>query len=348
MIPLDSPLLTGNEKKYLNECIDTNWISWQGQFVNRLETEIAEYCGTQHGVAIVNGTYALVIALQALHIGPGDEVIVPTLTMSASAFAISAVGATPVWVDCLPDSLLMDPEDINRKITKRTKAIMAVHLYGHAVDITTIKQFKGHIPIIEDAAESFGAKHRGSVVGGLGDIACHSFHNKIIGSGEGGAITTSSDYLVDRVRNLRVPSPDNSTGTEFTLNNRMSNLAAAVAVAQLERVDEIITKRRRVAELYDAEFQSAGIETMQFSDFGVYWRYQIFVNNNEKLVAKLLAQGIESRTIFKPMHKHRYYQSTEVFPNAELISSRGVDLPSGPALTDEQIHRVIEAVKHAL
>lgn len=348
MIPLDAPLLTGNEKKYLNECIDTNWISWQGQFVNRLETEIADYCGTQHGVAIVNGTYALMIALQALHIGPGDEVIVPTLTMSASAFAVSAVGATPIWVDCLPGSLLMDPVDVDRKITKRTKAIMAVHLYGHAVDITAIKQFKGYIPIIEDAAESFGAKHQGSVVGGLGDIACHSFHNKIIGSGEGGAITTNSNHLADRVRNLRVPSPDNSTGTEFTLNNRMSNLAAAVAVAQLERVDEIIARRRRVAELYNSEFQSKGIETVQTSDFGVYWRYQIFVDDNEKLVNRLAEQGVEARTIFKPMHKHRYYQSKDVFPNAEAISKRGVDLPSGPALTDEQVHQVIKAVRQSL
>ena len=351
MIPLDSPLLTGNEKKYLNECIDTNWISWQGKFVDNLESEIANYCGTKHGIAIVNGTYSLVIALRALNVGPGDEVIVPTLTMSASTFAISSVGAIPVWVDCLPNSLLMDPLDVYKKISKKTKAIMAVHLYGHSVDMTRLKEVAGNIPIIEDAAESFGAKHQDIVVGGFGDIACHSFHNKIIGSGEGGAITTNSDYLAERVKELRVPAPDNSGSKEFTLNNRMSNLAAAVALAQLEKVDHIISLRQNVAKLYESLFSKmSGVEILQVepNNFSVYWRYQIFVDNSELLVAKLAESSIESRTIFKPMHRHPYYDNKDRFVNAEHISSRGVDLPSGPCLTEEQIYKVVEAVKQSL
>lgn len=351
MIPLDSPLLNGNEKKYLNQCIDSNWISWQGEFVGRLETEIAKYCNTKHGIAIVNGTYALIIALRALDIGPGDEVIVPTLTMSASTFAISAVGATPVWVDCAPGSLLMDPKDVSVKITDKTKAIMAVHLYGYSVNMVELKQIAGDIPIIEDAAESFGSTYLGKVVGSLGTIACHSFHNKIIGSGEGGAITTNDDQLAERVRELRVPPPDNAGGKYFTLNNRMSNLAAAVALAQLERVKDIIALRRNVAKIYTEAFsQNPKIRLIdeKACEMPVYWRYQIFVDDNQALVEKLKSKDIEARTIFTPMHRHPYYNEQGVFPRAEYLSSQGVDLPSGPSLTADQIMTVIQAVNESL
>jgi perosamine synthetase len=348
MIPLDSPLLDGNEKKYLNQCIDTNWISWQGEFVNKLETDIATYCGTKHGITIVNGTYALIVALRALGIGPGDEVIVPALTMSASTFAISSVGAIPVWCDTAPNSLTLDVADVERKINNKTKAVMAVHLYGYAVDMPALLRVTQplNIPVIEDAAESFGATIDGKPVGGWGTIACHSFHNKIIGSGEGGAITVNDDTLALRCLNLRTPPPDNAGGTVFALNNRMSNLAAAVALAQLERIDTLIASRRRVATIYNECFAGMQFFTERANESSVYWRYQLLVDNNKELAVALKERGIEARPIFTLMSSHPLYKDTVVeLPNSEYVSSRGIDLPSGPALTDSQIRYVADTVK---
>jgi perosamine synthetase len=350
MIPLDSPLLNGNERKYLNQCIDTNWISWQGEFVSKLEKAIADYCGTKHGITVVNGTYALIIALQALGVGKGDEVIVPALTMSASTFAISAVGAIPVWCDTAPNSLTMDVCDVQKKITAKTRAVMAVHLYGYAVDMPALLAITDplNIPVIEDAAESFGATVAGKPVGGWGTIACHSFHNKIIGSGEGGAITVNDDRLAARCFDLRTPPPDNAGGVVFALNNRMSNLAAAVALAQLEQIDTLIASRRRVAKLYDQHFAGMDIFKERLNETCVYWRYQLLVDNNIQLVEQLKTQGIESRPIFTLMNNHPFYNNSVSLPNSELVSSRGIDLPSGPALTDQQVKYVADTVKALL
>lgn len=353
MIPLDSPLLDGNERKYLNECIDTNWISWQGRFVNDLEKSIASYCGTKHGIAVVNGTYALVIALQALGVGEGDEVIVPAFTMSATTFAISATGATPVWADCSEHSLTLDPSDVAQKITNKTKAIVAVHLYGYAADIPKLLEVADGIPIVEDAAESFGATIDNKPVGGLGTIACHSFHNKIIGSGEGGAITTNDSNLSEMCLELRTPPPDNYGGKIFALNNRMSNISAAVALAQLERVDLLIEKRRRVAKLYDESFKNIkGIELFKerSNERAVYWRYQIMLKTipNSDMVDQLKLHGIESRTVFKLMSEHPLYGIKAECPNAKYISDSCIDIPSGPSLTDEQIYTVIKSIKNII
>ncbi len=350
MIPLDSPLLNGNEKLYLNQCIDTNWISWQGEFVSKLETDLAAYCGTKHGITVVNGTYALIIALQALGVGKGDEVIVPALTMSASTFAISAVGAIPVWCDTAANSLTMDVNDVRLKITAKTRAVMAVHLYGYAVDMPALLAITTplDIPVIEDAAESFGATVAGKPVGGWGTIACHSFHNKIIGSGEGGAITVNDDTLAARCFNLRTPPPDNAGGVVFALNNRMSNLAAAVALAQLEQINTLISSRRRVAKLYDQYFVGMDVFKERPNETCVYWRYQLLVDDNIQLVEQLKTQGIESRPIFTLMNHHPFYNNTVSLPNSELVSSRGIDLPSGPALTDHQVKYVADTVKALL
>lgn len=358
MIPLDSPSLIGNEKKYLNECIDTNWISWQGRFVSRLEEEIAKYCSTNYAVAVINGTYGLIMALRALGIGKGDEVIVPAFTMSATAFAVESVGATVVWVDTSENSLNLDPNDVLQKITDKTKAVIAVHLYGYAADMFSLSEIceRYNIPIIEDAAESFGASIRDRRVGSLGAIACHSFHNKIIGSGEGGAITTNDPILYQRILDLRVPSPNNSSGITMTLNNRMSNITAAVALAQLERVDEIIDLRRSRAKIYTEYFKKLdGIETISErpDERAVYWRYQILIDpdiiSNTDMVNELRNEGVESRTVFSLMPYHNYYQSMDLkFPRSEFISSVGVDIPSGPSLSDNDTEYVCEAVTKIL
>lgn len=355
-IPLDAPSLHGNERKYLNQCIDTNWISWQGEFVGKLESAIAEYCNTSYGLTIVNGTYALVLALQALKIGPGDEVILPTFTMSATAFAVSSVGARVVWVDNAQGSLTMDPAEVANKIGPKTKAVIAVHLYGRAVDmdgllaVTTPMQ----IPVIEDVAEGFGAESSGKKVGGLGLVGCHSFHNKILASGEGGAVTLNDSKLAQIINDLRTPPPDNAGGKVVALNNRMSNLASAVALAQLERVNELISKRRAIARMYDQLFSvKPGLITYpeRRGELCVYWRYQIGLEksikiSNIELVNRLKSMKIEARPVFTPMHLHPKYKFEAIgsYPNAVEISSQAIDLPSSPNLTENQVEIVANAV----
>jgi len=355
-ISLDEPNLQGNERKYLNQCIDTNWISWQGEFVGKTEELIARYCGTKHGLTVVNGTSALIMALQALDIGPGDEVIVPALTMSATAFAVTTVGATVVWVDSTKDTFLMSPEDIQKKITPKTKAVMVVHLYGHAADMQSIKAVvdpKG-IPIIEDVAEGFGASIGESKVGGMGTIGCHSFHNKIIASGEGGAITLNDDNLFARLKALRTPPPDNSGSEMITLNHRMSNVAAAVAFAQLERIEELVEKRKHVAKLYDEILSAIDAVTVfpeRENTRCVYWRYQVSLHegyplSKEDLIKKLKANNIESRAIFTLMSDHPQYKPLcrDVFPNSSEVSGCSLDIPSSPNLTDDQIQRITDII----
>lgn len=347
MISLDSPLLVGNERKYLNECIDTNWISWQGKFVNLLEKEIADYCHTQFGVSIVNGTYALILALKALGVGEGDEVIVPTFTMSATPFAVTSVGATVVWADCSPGSLNAEADQIKEKITNKTKAIIAVHLYGTACDVQGIKNVAGCVPVIEDAAESFGAKINGQYVGGIGDMACHSFHNKIIATGEGGAVTLNNQKLFNKLKELRTPAENNAGGNILSINNRMSNITASLALAQLEKVDYLIDNRRRVASIYDNAFKNnIHIIEEKSNQKNVYWRYQIFVDESirDQLVENLKIKGIESRPVFSPMHRYPLYDSKEIFKNASRLSSTGIDIPTSPSLTTPQAEYVAETI----
>jgi len=348
-IPLDSPSLTGNEREYLNRCIDTNWISWQGEFVSSLENQISNYCNTKYRITIVNGTYSLIVALQALGISKDDEVIVPTLTMSASVFAISEVGAIPVFVDCSPNSLTLDPNEVKKKITNKTKAVMAVHLYGYSADMIELLKITNPlgIPVIEDAAESFGSTIENKPVGGWGTIACHSFHNKIIGAGEGGAITVNDENLYQRVLDLRTPPPNNVNSKVFALNNRMSNVAAALALAQLERVNELIQKRRDVATLYNDLFDNnQNIITIKerSNERSVYWRYQVLIDNNQKVLDKLKEKKIEARPIFTLMSHHYLYNDSTKYINAEYISSKGIDLPSGPNLTVEQVKYVANTI----
>ena len=349
MIPLDSPLLTGNEKKYLNQCIDSNWISWQGEFVSKLEKALSVYCQTKFCASIVSGTNALILALRALGIGPGDDVIVPTFTMSASCFAVTSVGANIVWVDTAPNSLNSNADEIRKKITKNTKAVMVVHLYGTPVDVEEVNKIANGIPVIEDAAESLGAEINGRRVGGIGTIGIHSFHNKIIGSGEGGAITTNDPKLFERVLELRVPAENNDRGDILTLNNRMSNISAAVAYAQLENIDALIFRRRYVAHLYTQMYALTDVRTFKEESNckNVYWRYQIQQTKVpiDKLCETLKNKGIQARPVFRPMHKHQIYKSENTFPNAEYIASTTIDLPSGPTITDKEVFYVAKTVR---
>ena len=357
-ISLDKPLLDGNERKYLNRCIDTNWISWQGEFVGKTEALLAKYCNTRHCLTIVNGTYALILALQALGIGPGDEVIVPALTMSATAFAVTSVGAKVVWADSTKGRLTVSPDDVSRKISSKTKAVMAVHLYGWAVEmepLLKITESKG-IAVVEDVAEGLGTSISGRKAGGMGTIACHSFHNKIVASGEGGAITCNEDSLAEKLTEMRTPPPNNDGSKQIALNHRMSNISCAVALAQLERIEDFVARRRKVAQLYTKYFQDVtGISFFKEmkGERCAYWRYQISLTDDyplsmNDLVLKLREHNIEARPIFSLMSNHPYYKSLSSgdYPNSVDVSKRSVDLPSGPKITEEQVKRVAELIRN--
>lgn len=356
IIPLDEPDLRGNEKKYLNECIDSGWISWQGEFVEKTERFLADYCGTKHCLTVVNGTYALILALQALGIADGDEVILPTLTMSATAFAVTTVGATVVWADSEKDGFVIDPNDVVRKITTKTKAVIAVHLYGRPVNMTELLRItkpRG-IAVIEDCAEGLGAIVSNRKAGSLGTIACHSFHNKIVASGEGGAITVNDGAIFNKLNKLRTPSPNNEDISGIILNNRMSNISSAVALAQLEKIEDLISRRRNIAKIYDKLFEDApGIKIFKEkkNERCVYWRYQIGLTEDypltkEELVVKLSENNITARPIFTLMSESPYYKkfSSKKFRNASDISSKTIDLPSGPMLKDKDAVRIANLI----
>lgn len=350
MIPLDSPLLRGNERKYLNQCIKSNWVSWQGLFVKKLENSLAEYCNTKYCASIVNGTYSLILALKSLGIKPGDEVIVPSFTMSATCFAVSSLGAKVVWVDTEQGSVNTSANLIKEKITNQTKAIIVVHLYGTPVDVNSIKKISKDIPIIEDVAESLGAMINETPVGGLGDIAIHSFHNKIIGSGEGGAITTNNKDLYQKIVELKIPTENNYNSSTIRLNNRMSNISAAVALAQLERIEYLISKRRKVAELYYKEFANTEFFTFKENpnNRNVYWRFQIsHPKFNQIDICSILKNlGIEARKVFQPMHLHPVYNEKINLINCENIAKTTIDIPSGPSLTKKQIKFIATTIKN--
>lgn len=290
--------------------------------------------------------------MQALNIGKGDEVIVPTLTMSATAFAVTIVGADVVWVDSAKNEFVVDPEDVRRKITPKTKAVIAVHLYGRPADMEKLLKITKprRIPVIEDCAEGLGAKISDKKVGGLGTIACHSFHNKIVASGEGGALTLNDPSLYHRLDTLRTPSANNDDISGIILNNRMSNISSAVALAQLERIEDLISRRRKVAKLYDEILGNfPGIKIFRETKYErcVYWRYQIGLTDGypltkEELVAKLRKNNIAARPVFSLMSESPYYKrlSNGKYRNATEISSSTIDIPSGPALQEADVRRI--------
>lgn len=356
MIPVNRPLLDGNEKKYLEECIDTGWISSEGPFVKRLESEFARLMGCAHGVAVSNGSVAIEAALAALQIGPGDEVILPTFTIISCASAIVRAGAVPVVVDCQPDTWNMDPGLVAAKVTSRTKAIMVVHIYGLPVDMDPIVELarRNGLFIIEDAAEQHGQTYKGRPVGSLGDIATVSFYpNKQITTGEGGMVLTNDRALADRCRDLRNLCFDKERRyihEDIGWNFRMSNLQAAVGVAQIERIDKILAKKRQIGAWYQRRLRGHPLlqlppERTGFSENN-YWVFGVVLDDRVSFdavaaIAKLKEKGVETRHFFWPIHQQpvflkRGWFAEEHCPNAERIARRGFYLPSGVGLTEEE------------
>ncbi len=365
MIPVNEPVLDGNERKYLNECIDTGWISSEGPFIRQFETLFAARVGRKHGIAVCNGTAALDAALAALDLSPGDEVIMPTFTIISCASAISRLGAIPVVVDCEPDTWNMDVSKVEARITPRTRAIMVVHLYGLPVDMDPILEIAARhkLIIIEDAAEMIGQTYNGKPCGSFGELSTFSFYpNKHVTTGEGGMVVTDDDELADRcrrLRNLGFSPPRRFVHEELGWNFRMTNLQAAVGLAQLERLDEFVARKRHIFAKYTKLLAGTrGISLpVPEKDFAanINWVYGLVIDDDipfdaEEAMARLGKLGIGTRPFFWPMHEQPVYLrmglfAGECYPNAERIARRGFYLPSGLALTDAQMERVAASVK---
>lgn len=367
-VPVNEPLLAGNEKKYLNECLDTGWISSEGPFIKRFEERFSERVGRKYGIAVSNGSAALDVTVAALEIGKGDEVIMPAFTIISCAASVVRAGAAPVLVDSDPDTWNMDAGQIEKKITAKTKAIMVVHIYGLPVDMTPVTEIakKYNLKIIEDAAEMHGQTCLGRPCGSFGELSAFSFYaNKHITTGEGGMIVTDDERLAERCRSLRnlcfMPEK-RFVHEELGWNFRMTNMQAALGLAQLEQLDEFVRKKRRMGNIYTERLKEIrGIQLpMRATDYAenIYWVYGIVLNDEVPFEAaeamkRLSARRIGSRPFFFPMHEQPVFRKMGLFqdekhPVAERLARRGFYIPSGMALTDEQMNQAADAVREIL
>ncbi|MGI8835879.1 MAG: DegT/DnrJ/EryC1/StrS family aminotransferase [Pyrinomonadaceae bacterium] len=362
LIPVAEPFLTGNEKNYVFDCLESGWISGSGKYVEMLEEQFAAFCGTAHGVSVVNGTAALHVALLALGVGPGDEVIVPDLTYIASANAVAYCGARPVFADVDRSTWTVNPEDVARRITSRTKAIMPVHLYGHPADMDPILDLaRAHeLFVIEDAAQAHGAEYKSRRVGAMGEVATFSFYgNKIMTTGEGGMVTTNDLDLAQRVRLLKGQGVDPARRYWFPIigyNYRLTNIQAAIGLAQFEKIDWLVERRREVAMQYRKALQDLPVSTPCEAAWAknVYWLYSICVpkgSDRDFVMNELMKQGIETRPFFYPMHQMPpYYKENgnQDFPVSTDLGARGINLPSSANLSDEEIAYIANALRQVL
>jgi perosamine synthetase len=363
-IPVNEPMLGGNEKKYLVECIETGWISSEGPFVKKFEDAFSEKVDRKFGIAVANGTAALDIAVKALEIGVGDEVILPTFTIISCIQQIVRSGATPVLVDSDPVTWNMDVTQIEEKITKKTKAIMIVHIYGLPVNMDPVLDLakKYNLTIIEDAAEMIGQTYKGKLCGSFGDISTFSFYpNKHITTGEGGMVLTNDENLAERCRSLRnlcFKKEQRFVHEELGWNYRMTNLQAALGLAQLEQLERFVDKKRAIGKTYTKLLK--GIKGIQLplektnSTENIYWIYGIVLNNEvpfdaKKAMNKLGEMGIGTRPFFWPMHEQPVFKRMglfegEFYPVAENLARRGFYIPSGLALNASHQEKVASVI----
>jgi len=364
-IPVAAPMLVGNEKAYVMDCLESTWISSSGRYVEQFEAGFADFCRAKHAISCCNGTAALHLALMALGVGLGDEVIVPTLTFVATANAVTYCGARPVFVDSEPETWNIDPALIEAKITPRTKGIIVVHLYGHPADLDSILSIarRHGLFVVEDAAEAHGAEYKGRRVGAIGDIAAFSFYgNKIITTGEGGMVVTNDDRLANRIRQLKGQGMDPNRRYWFPMvgyNYRMTNVAAAIGVAQLEKIEWHLRQRLEVAKWYRE--QLAGIHGVGYQcekewARHVYWMVSIVLDDDvsssrDEVMAHLQECGVESRPVFYPMHTLPPYQRSsqkDDFPVAERIAQRGINLPTWAGLSKKDVQFVCQSLLECL
>ena len=383
MIPVNRPLFISDEKEYLKKCIDEGWISSEGPFVHEFEEKLSSYIGRIYGVAVSSGTAALEVAFGAIGLKPGEEVIMPSFTIISCASAVVNYGGAPVFIDSEEGTWNIDASKIEEKITKKTKAIMAVHIYGHPCDMDALKKItkKHNLLVIEDAAEAHGAEYgsAGSLTeahskssprstrakcGSFGDISIFSFYaNKIISTGEGGMVLTDNKKFAERAKFLRNLGFNNNRRfyhTELARNYRMTNLQAAVGVAQLKNIDKLIKIKIENAKLYNKELKNIkGLHLPVQRDYAknVYWMYGVVLDKSaeitaEKFAKKLVDKGIQPRPFFYPMHLQPVFKKLrkqrDKFPVAERIAKYGLYLPSGLGLKKEEIKEVCDAIKEIL
>ena len=355
--PVAQPVLEGNEEAYITECVRTGWISSQGRFVGEFERMLGEFHGADAAVAVANGTVALQLALAALDIGPGDEVIVPTLTFAATASAVVHTGATPVFADVDPETWVIGAPQIEAVLTERTRAVIPVHLYGYPCPMPEICDLarRHGINVIEDAAEAFGATVGGRVVGSFGDAASFSFFgNKTITTGEGGAVLFRDAAVRLRARTLRDHgmSPERRYWhLEPGFNYRMTNLQAAIGVAQMERIEDILKRKQHILDFYAGEF--SGRAEFEFQRACVdgcpsCWIYTLLLTKDagigrDELATRLLRNGIETRPMFYPLHSMPAFSRYAVeacFPVAESLAPRGLSFPSAVTLSEASLKNI--------
>lgn len=359
-IPVNTPLLSGNELKYLTECIETGWISSEGPFIHKFENAFASYVNRNFGIAVSNGSAALDIAIKALGIGKGDEVIMPTFTIISPAQSIVSQGAIPVLIDCESDTWNMDVSQIEARITTKTKAILVVHIYGLPVDMDPVLDLckKYNLYLIEDAAEMHGQTYKGKKCGSFGDISIFSFYpNKLITSGEGGILVCNDLALAERCQKLRnlafEPKGRRFVHEEIGWNYRMTNLQAAVALAQLEKIDLHLARKIEIGKKYHEGLKNLpgfklAVQRTEYAE-NIYWVFALVAEAEElmqKTIQKLTENNIGTRPFFWCMHEQPVFQKmglfpNESYPNAEKIARNGFYIPSGLGLLDEEIEHVI-------
>lgn len=350
-IPIYEPDLTGNEKKYLLEAFDSTWISSKGKFIDIFEKNFSLKTGIKNSISVSNGTVALHLALLALGLKEGDEVIVPSLTYIASVNSITYTGAKPIFADSLESTWQIDPESIRKKISSRTKAILVVHLYGHPCNMEEIlnisKEF--NLFVVEDCAEAFGSYFNEFHVGNFGDIATFSFFgNKTITTGEGGMVSTNSAELAEKVKRLKGQGLDPNKEYWHDIigyNYRMTNICAAIGVAQLEQADSFINKKIELVNLYKKLLADAPISFQKDEPnvLNSYWIFSILTRNQperDELRDHLRGKGVETRPVFFPIHTMPMYKNSLMLPIAESLAYRGINLPSFPGLTKDQIRYI--------
>lgn len=360
VIPVYEPTLGREELENVVEAVKSSWISSKGKFIPEFEDAFAEYCGVKYGVTCSNGTAALHLALAALGIRKGDEVLVPTLTFVATANVVVYTGAKPVFVDSDHEYWCIDPERIREAVNKRVKAMIPVHLYGHPCDMGAVMKVAedNGLFVVEDAAEAHGGEYKGWKVGGIGDVGCFSFYgNKILTTGEGGMCVTDNEELADKMRILRDHgmNPHKKYWHDIIgFNYRMTNIHAAIGVAQLKKIDTIIEKKRRIAEWYRKELREMeGLTQHPEMPWAknVYWMYSILVEKDfsmgrDELIRKLRERGVDTRPFFHPIHELPMYRTGDRFPISEELASKGVNLPSSANLSQEDVSNIAEKLRH--
>jgi perosamine synthetase len=370
LIPVNEPLLNGKELEFVTDCVKSSWVSSAGKYIERFEKEWAQYCGRRHGVAVSNGTVALELALSALDLPPGGEVILPSFTIASCLEAVLRNGLIPVLVDCDPRTFCMNIEDTKNKITPKTVAVMPVHIYGHPVNMAPLLglAFNHKFKILEDAAEAHGAEckvdGRWRRCGNFGDISSFSFYaNKNITCGEGGMLLTDSDSIAGHLRsrrNLAFGSKERFCHEDRGWNFRMTNIQAAIGCAQLEQIGRFLARKQEMAAQYNAGLKDLPLNLPYIEAWAhtSVWMYAVVLDDSApfgaaEFAARLAKEGIETRPFFKGMHEQPVYKAMGLFkdasfPVAERLYQRGLYLPSGQAIKNEQIERVIKAVRKVL